>query len=48
MAQRYWLAQLNVARMRYLLDDPRMSGFTNALDPVNAIADATDGFVWRL
>jgi hypothetical protein len=42
------LAQLNIARFRLPLDDPAMAGFVAALDPLNAIADATEGFVWRL
>jgi hypothetical protein len=42
------LAQLNVGRARYPLDDPRMAGFMQALDRVNAIAERSPGFVWRL
>ena len=42
------LAQLNVAVIRYETDDPRMAGFMDALDEINAIADASPGFVWRL
>ncbi|RSS63241.1 DUF3291 domain-containing protein [Streptomyces sp. WAC07061] len=42
------LAQLNVATFRYPLDDPRVAPFVEALDPVNAAADAAPGFVWRL
>ena len=42
------LAQLNVARFKLPLDDPRMSGFVEALDPINAVADGAPGFVWRL
>jgi hypothetical protein len=42
------LAQLNVARFKMPLDQPAMAGFVAALDPLNAIADATEGFVWRL
>jgi hypothetical protein len=45
---RYHLAQLNIARFRLPLDDPEMAGFVEALDPLNAIADAAPGFVWRL
>lgn len=44
----YHLAQVNVARMRATLDDPRMAGFVAGLEPVNALADAAPGFVWRL
>jgi hypothetical protein len=42
------LAQLNIARRRYELDDPKMKGFVDGLDPVNALAEQTKGFVWRL
>ncbi|MGW6420198.1 DUF3291 domain-containing protein [Streptomyces sp. NPDC055055] len=42
------LAQLNVAALRYPLDDPRVAPFVDMLDPVNAAADAAPGFVWRL
>jgi hypothetical protein len=42
------LAQLNVGRMRAPLDTPAMSGFVTALEPINALADAAPGFVWRL
>ena len=42
------LAQLNIGRLRYATDDPRMAGFMNNLDFVNSIAERTPGFVWRL
>ena len=42
------LAQLNVARARTPLDAPEMAGFMALLDPVNELADASPGFVWRL
>lgn len=42
------LAQLNVGRLNFPLDDPRMAGFTSMLDPINDLADRTPGFVWRL
>jgi hypothetical protein len=45
---RYHLAQLNVARALEPLDSARLAGFMDALEPVNALADAADGFVWRL
>jgi hypothetical protein len=44
----YHLAQLNVGRPRGPLDDPVMAGFLAALVPINALADASPGFVWRL
>jgi len=42
------VAELNIARPLHELDDPRMAGFVDALDRVNAIAERSDGFVWRL
>lgn len=42
------LAQLNIARVRYRLEDPRMAGFVDQLAAVNAAAEAADGFCWRL
>ncbi|MFD3698850.1 DUF3291 domain-containing protein [Streptomyces sp. NPDC058646] len=42
------LAQLNVATLLHPLDDPRIAPFVEMLDPVNAAADCTPGFVWRL
>ena len=42
------LAQLNVGHARFPLDDPRMAGFMGALDLVNALAERSPGFVWRL
>jgi heme-degrading monooxygenase HmoA len=44
----YLLAQVNIARMREPLDSPLLAGFVAALDPVNALADAAPGFVWRM
>ena len=42
----YHLAQVNVARMKGGLDDPRMAGFVERIDDVNALAAASPGFVW--
>ncbi|MGW2942088.1 DUF3291 domain-containing protein [Streptomyces sp. NPDC001226] len=42
------LAQVNIARLKSPLDSPQLKDFVDALDPVNAMADASDGFVWRL
>jgi Domain of unknown function (DUF3291) len=44
----YHLAQVNIARMRAPLDSPVLAGFVAELEPVNALADAAPGFVWRL
>jgi heme-degrading monooxygenase HmoA len=42
------LAQINIGRMNAPLDDPAMAGFMSRLDDLNALADRSDGFVWRL
>ena len=44
----YHLAQLNVAVPCGPMDDPVMAGFKAGLEPLNAVADAAPGFVWRL
>lgn len=44
----FHLAQLNIARLAYDQDDPRVADFMNALDRVNAVAERSPGFVWRL
>jgi hypothetical protein len=45
---RFHLAQVNVARARAPLDAPIMQGFTQAIQAMNARAEGTPGFVWRL
>lgn len=42
------LAQLNVAKLLHPLDDPRLEGFVSRLNAINALAEASPGFVWRL
>ncbi|MEV0601023.1 DUF3291 domain-containing protein [Streptomyces sp. NPDC050315] len=42
------LAQVNIARLKAPLDSPELKDFVDGLDPVNALAEAADGFVWRL
>lgn len=42
------LAEFNIARIRYPLDDPRMAEFVDNVHRVNALAEQIDGFVWRL
>ena len=44
----YELAQVNIARLKAPLDSPQLKDFVDNLDPVNADAEAADGFVWRL
>ena len=45
---RFELAQMNVARLRAPLDSPQLADFVGALDRINAVADGSSGFVWRL
>lgn len=42
------LVQLNVGRLRAPLDDPSMAEFAESLGPINALAESSPGFVWRL
>ena len=42
------LAHANAAVMISNYDDPLMADFVAQLDPVNAAADSSPGFVWRL
>ena len=42
------LAQINIAKLVGPEGDPRVQDFFDALDRVNAVADASPGFVWRL
>jgi hypothetical protein len=42
------LAQVNVATVRAPLDSPELAGFMAQLEPINALADHSPGFVWRL
>jgi hypothetical protein len=42
------LAEFNIARIKYPLDDPRMREFVDNVERVNGVADKLPGFVWRL
>ena len=42
---RFHLAQVNIGRLRAPLDDPIMEGFRSQLDPINALADCSPGFI---
>ena len=42
------LAQLNVGRLRAPLESPIIDDFRNNLGPVNALAEVSPGYVWRL
>ncbi len=44
----YHLAQINIAKRLVPMDDPIMQDFVNNIERINAIADQSNGFVWRL
>ena len=44
----YHLVQLNIAKMKYSIESVEMSDFVNNLENINALADSSPGFVWRL
>jgi hypothetical protein len=44
----YHLAQVNIAHARAPLEDPIMAGFIDQLPEINALADGSPGFIWRL
>jgi hypothetical protein len=44
----YQLAQINVARLIAPIDNPKIAEFVAQLEPINSLADAAPGFVWRL
>jgi hypothetical protein len=45
---KWHLAQVNIGRFIKPVEDPANADFVNALDQVNALAEASSGFVWRL
>ena len=44
----YQLAQLNIAALKAPLDSPELKDFVDNLDRINALAEGSPGFVWRL
>jgi hypothetical protein len=42
------LAQINIGRLKYPTDDPRVAEFMDNLDTINEQAEISPGFVWRL
>ncbi|MEV0234369.1 DUF3291 domain-containing protein [Nonomuraea sp. NPDC050786] len=42
------LAEMNVAHLRAPTDSPELAEFVALLEPINALADESPGFVWRL
>ena len=48
MTTHWHLAQVNIGRLIAPQGDPRVAPFFEALDRINALAEASPGFVWRL
>lgn len=48
MPSSWQLAQINIARLIAPAGDPQVAGFFEELARINALADASPGFVWRL
>jgi hypothetical protein len=48
MSRRWHVAQVNIAIPHEPIDSPALAEFVANLEPVNALADAAAGFVWRL
>jgi hypothetical protein len=44
----FQLAQLNIATLREPLESPSMADFVANVDRINALAEQSPGFVWRL
>ncbi|HEY6399854.1 MAG TPA: DUF3291 domain-containing protein [Blastocatellia bacterium] len=44
----YHLAQINIGRALAPIEDPLMAEFVARLDEINALAERSPGFVWRL
>jgi heme-degrading monooxygenase HmoA len=47
-SSKFELAQLNIAQLQAPLESPLLADFVANLDRINALADAADGFRWRL
>ena len=45
---KYQLAQINIGRIKGAPDSDIMKEFMDALDEINALAERSPGFVWRL
>jgi len=44
----YQLAQINIAQSKESMDTEIMQGFVDRLGEINALADQSPGFIWRL
>ena len=48
MDTEWHLTQVNIGRARGAITDPVMQGFVARLNEINALAERSPGFVWRL
>ncbi|PIB93315.1 DUF3291 domain-containing protein [Caulobacter sp. FWC2] len=48
MSAKFHLAEVNVGRLRAPIDHPTIKDFADNLDRINALAEASPRFVWRL
>ena len=48
LAPNHNVAQLNIGVLCHPIDDPRTAGFAQNTDAVNAVAERSAGFIWRL
>src|SRR6187397_861609 len=48
LMSKYQLAELNIAELKAPLDSPQLKDFVDNLDRINALAESSPGFVWRL
>jgi hypothetical protein len=44
----FHVAQLNIGRLHHPLESPETAEFHRAIGPINALAESSPGFVWRL
>lgn len=47
-AKTFALAQINIAEPVDSLDSEQLQGFVSRLEEINGLAEASDGFIWRL
>lgn len=45
---KFHLAQVNIAKRLAPMNDPIMRDFVDNVERINAIADKSEGFIWRL
>ena len=45
---RFQLAQINIGTLKAPVSAPEIAGFTLNLDRINALAETSPGFIWRL